>query len=227
MEKLPVSEAKKHLREAIRESRRERLLHTPAIELTALSDATVDQALRWLRAMRIPQGATVASFVPLPGEPMCAASLPLYKALNEEGYTAVLPKMVFDQLLFGPVEQWQTEEIEEKKNLFPGLHAGKFGILEPLNAQLPWNALDVVFVPALAVDEQGNRLGQGGGFYDKTAAQSGPGADQPVSDKPLYVAAIVWANEVHEVPVEGHDLRADVIITEEGFRFSETEPTVQ
>lgn len=47
----------------------------------------------------------------------------------------------------------------------------KFGILEPkLNVQsvLPLEELDILFTPLVAFDKQGNRLGMGGGFYDRT-----------------------------------------------------------
>ena len=47
----------------------------------------------------------------------------------------------------------------------------KFGIWEPkLNVQsvLPLEELDILFTPLVAFDKQGNRLGRGGGFYDRT-----------------------------------------------------------
>ena len=47
----------------------------------------------------------------------------------------------------------------------------KFGICEPkLNVQnvLPLKELDILFTPLVAFDKQGNRLGMGGGFYDRT-----------------------------------------------------------
>lgn len=47
----------------------------------------------------------------------------------------------------------------------------KFGISEPkLNVQsvLPLEELDILFTPLVAFDKQGNRLGMGGGFYDRT-----------------------------------------------------------
>lgn len=47
----------------------------------------------------------------------------------------------------------------------------KFGIWEPkLNVQsvLPLEELDILFTPLVAFDKQGNRLGMGGGFYDRT-----------------------------------------------------------
>ena len=47
----------------------------------------------------------------------------------------------------------------------------KFGIWEhKLNVQnvLPLDELDILFTPLVAFDKQGNRLGMGGGFYDRT-----------------------------------------------------------
>ena len=47
----------------------------------------------------------------------------------------------------------------------------KFGIWEPkLNVQnvLPLDELDILFTPLVAFDKEGNRLGMGGGFYDRT-----------------------------------------------------------
>ena len=51
------------------------------------------------------------------------------------------------------------------------MYQNKFGIWEPkLNVQnvLPLDELDILFTPLVAFDKQGNRLGMGGGFYDRT-----------------------------------------------------------
>lgn len=49
----------------------------------------------------------------------------------------------------------------------------RFGIPEPINGfqhSIPAWCLDIVLTPLVAFDEQGSRLGMGGGFYDRTFA---------------------------------------------------------
>jgi 5-formyltetrahydrofolate cyclo-ligase len=49
--------------------------------------------------------------------------------------------------------------------------ANKFGIAEPaldVSSVCPVQNLDIIFTPLVAFDEQGNRMGMGGGFYDRT-----------------------------------------------------------
>jgi len=51
----------------------------------------------------------------------------------------------------------------------------KYGIPEPEDGiEIPANKLDVVFIPLLAYDSDGNRVGYGKGFYDRFLAQCKP-----------------------------------------------------
>ena len=70
---------------------------------------------------------------------------------------------------------------------------------------------DVVFVPLLAFDRQGGRLGQGGGFYDRTiAALRARG--------PLLAVGLAYAGqEVDQLALEPHDQRLDAVLTEKAF----------
>ena len=57
------------------------------------------------------------------------------------------------------------------------LHATRWGITEPLataETEVPSAAFDAVLVPLLAVNEAGQRVGYGGGFYDRFLAQCRP-----------------------------------------------------
>lgn len=86
------------------------------------------------------------------------------------------------------------------------LHLGSFHIEEPTgNDIVDPSTIDLIIVPAVALDAQGNRLGRGKGFYDRLlrdlrAATIGVGYDfQLIADG---------------IPVEPHDAPLDLIITE-------------
>lgn len=54
-----------------------------------------------------------------------------------------------------------------------------WGIFEPLNTRtVPELNVDVVLVPLLCFDERGNRVGYGGGYYDKFLAVCRPGCNK-------------------------------------------------
>ena len=78
----------------------------------------------------------------------------------------------------------------------------KFGIPEPqLNVQniMPIDELDIVFTPLVAFDKQGNRLGMGGGFYDRTL--------QNWRQKSFLPVGLAHrCQEVDNLPVESWDM---------------------
>ena len=99
-----------------------------------------------------------------------------------------------------------SEIFDVKEDLAPGL----WGILEPKKDKLrPVDAkeIDFVVVPGVAFDEQGNRLGYGGGFYDRFFNDLREGV-------PL-VAVTYELQMVPQVPVAEWDRQVDIIITEE------------
>jgi 5-formyltetrahydrofolate cyclo-ligase len=62
---------------------------------------------------------------------------------------------------------------------------------------------DIIVLPLIAFDRKGNRLGQGGGYYDRYLAKS----------KALHVGLAYTQQEVPNLPVEPHDQKLDWIIT--------------
>jgi 5-formyltetrahydrofolate cyclo-ligase len=68
------------------------------------------------------------------------------------------------------------------------------------------NDVDVVVIPGAAFDERGNRIGYGGGFYDKLLAEL---------RKPIPIIAPTYEEQVIEsVPTDAHDKKVSIIVTD-------------
>ena len=77
-------------------------------------------------------------------------------------------------------------------------------------ARVPLTTVDyvnAVIVPGLAFDALGGRLGRGGGFYDRFLLL-------PQLVNALKVAVCFEDQLIEAVPLEPHDIRVDVVITE-------------
>ena len=94
------------------------------------------------------------------------------------------------------------------------LTRNRFGIEEPpLGA--PWintRALDLVLAPLVAFDDQGNRLGMGGGFYDRHFG------NLPQCLRPLLVGVAHEVQCADALPAAPWDVPLDGILTEAGWR---------
>jgi 5-formyltetrahydrofolate cyclo-ligase len=72
---------------------------------------------------------------------------------------------------------------------------------------------ELVIVPLLAFDGQGGRLGQGGGYYDRTLERLRAGG-------PVFALGLAFAGqEVERLPAEDHDQPLDAVLTETGLRL--------
>ena len=128
-------------------------------------------------------------------------TFPLIQALWQLGkqvYLPVLHPFSAGYLLF---VQYQHDTL---------LYPNKFGIPEPLPAchrLRPVNQLDIIFTPLVAFDAAGNRLGMGGGFYDRTLAQLPP-------DSHCQVIGLAHScQQVNAVPSQAWDIALKQIIT--------------
>ncbi len=71
---------------------------------------------------------------------------------------------------------------------------------------------DLILAPLLAFDDRGGRLGQGGGFYDRTLEGLRKGA-------PVRVIGLAFAGQRAErLDLAPHDQRLDGVLTEDGYR---------
>ena len=188
-------EAKAHLRAVIR---RERLQRSERRRHEAAA-AFRDHVLA-LPAVR--EAACVSIYASRPHEPNTA---PLIEALHLRGVRVLIP-LLGDGLQRGWGVYRGVEDLVERAPGRPPEPSGDF---------LPSATLadaDVIVVPALAVDTQGTRLGQGGGWYDRALVEARPGTP---------VVALTFSGELHDastdpLPREPHDVGVDMVITPEG-----------
>ncbi len=83
------------------------------------------------------------------------------------------------------------------------LEKSTFGIYEPCSNPCDGEIIDLAIVPALLVDCKGNRLGYGGGFYDRFLGKY----------KNIKTICALPANlVVDEIPTEDFDIPVDVVI---------------
>lgn len=89
---------------------------------------------------------------------------------------------------------------------------GAYGIQEPDGPEAP--APDIVLVPTLGYTRQGDRLGYGGGYYDRTLAAL------KASGHAFTTVGIAWACgdlSGESYTPAAHDVRLDTILTDKGW----------
>jgi 5-formyltetrahydrofolate cyclo-ligase len=155
-------------------------------------------AERFLGAIPIPKDAIVSSYIAIGDE---ADPAPLIDALRAQGHRIALPRVVGKALplafhLYAP-----------DASLVPGV----FGLSQPA-ADWPEAVPDVLAVPLLAFDPDGNRLGYGAGFYDRTLKLLRS------RQKVLAVGYAFAQQEVQHVPHHDGDQKLDWVVTEHGAR---------
>ena len=99
---------------------------------------------------------------------------------------------------------------ESHKNLFvcpysKNLKKSELGIYEPCSNPVNPEILDLIFVPALMVDEDNYRLGYGGGFYDRFLAQY---------NNIKTIVPIAKELIIEKLPQDKWDIRTNYIINE-------------
>ena len=155
-----LSNRMKSTQQALRTQLRQQIRKTRA-NLTALQqqqaeDSITQQALALIEAQNAQH---IALYVSFDGEISTEKLIKTLWAQDKHVYLPVLHPFNPNHLLF----LRYLPDTPMLKN--------KFGIWEPkLNVQnvLPLKELDILFTPLVAFDKQGNRLGMGGGFYDRT-----------------------------------------------------------
>ena len=181
-----VADAKARWRQRIRAARRARSPQLRARDAELLTAAVLSLAAE--------VDGPVCAHLPVGIEPWSPAGV---EALRAAGHDVLLP-VVADRA--GPLD-WARYTGPD------ALAPGPFGLREPVGPRLgPAAVADarLVLLPALAADRQGVRLGQGGGFYDRTLPHVGPD---------VLLAVVLGPDElVDALPAEPHDRRVGAAV---------------
>lgn len=96
-----------------------------------------------------------------------------------------------------------------------GLRAHTLGMSEPTGTRfVPVRYLDTLFVPAVALDHRGARLGHGAGYYDRALAFR----RHRIHWRGPRLVGLAYAFQVvPEIPVEPTDVCMDVVVTDKGI----------
>jgi 5-formyltetrahydrofolate cyclo-ligase len=179
---------KKTLRTELRRKRREHAAGLPPQVSALVFNRPPAQIVKL-----VPEGATIGLYRSDPGE---APSGGYTRFFFERGHPIALPRVT---TLDKPMEfRLHTDPYEESD-----LESGPLGLRQP-GTGAPIVVPDVLFMPLVGFTAAGDRLGQGGGYYDRHLAAH-----------PQTVAlGMAWdIQEVPNLPLEGHDMRLTAIIT--------------
>lgn len=179
------------LRSQLRQSMRLKRQSLTTAQQSQAAQSIIPQAISLIESYQV---SHIAFYLPFNGE---ISPLPLMEKLLERGkklYLPVLHPFASGQLLF------------INYDCKTSLKFNRLGIEEPVldvRNVIPLTELEMIFTPLVACDKMGNRLGMGGGFYDRTLAQ----ADHIVS-----VGLAHQCQQVEKLPIESWDMPLDHII---------------
>lgn len=144
----------------------------------------------------------IACYLPFNGEMDLQFVIQQIWKMNKTCYLPVLNKLNQRQLLFSRFDA----NTQLKKNKF-GIHEP---VVSPRNAVNAHN-LDLILMPLVAFDQSGNRLGMGGGFYDRTLAFL---TQRTIWLKPKIVGVAYEFQQVNSIKNDAWDIPLNAVMTE-------------
>lgn len=146
------------------------------------------------------QASTIMIFLSIDNEIRTDAAL---RVALEHGKRVLVPHVI-----------WQTRRMipVRLQGLTDHMLTDKYGLRYPDRGRVvPVTDIDFLVVPGLGFDFRGNRLGRGGGFYDRFIAEGGFRG---------RVCGFALSDQVApQIPVEGHDMTVDMLVTDEEVRY--------
>ena len=147
--------------------------------------------LHILSATELKDATNIASYISYEFEPETSD---INQRLIKDGKKVFLPRLLENNDIQWVSWDGSTENLTKVEKIF-----------EPIGDAVEVE-LDVIILPALHVDRMGNRLGQGGGSYDRALSRS----------KAFKIALLHYGELTSEIlPVQPHDEKVDATATPE------------
>ena len=136
-----------------------------------------------------------------------AKSIFTYVSWFTEVDTKIFISHIFEKNkeIYVPKIDLKNQLIEVYKiNSFDDLKKGTYNILEPVKGKCDKINFDMIIIPGLGFDKNNNRLGRGGGYFDKFLKIA----------KGIKVGLCYKEQLIGCVPTFPHDIKMDMIITD-------------
>jgi 5-formyltetrahydrofolate cyclo-ligase len=117
------------------------------------------------------------------------------------GKQVYLPNLDREALRFSPY--FRAQKMRINKFRLPEPDVGDDQMLAPAQ-------LDLVLAPLVVFDARRNRIGMGGGYYDRSFAQR----KDPAVLRPLLIGVAHELQKVDEIVPEDWDVRLDLVVTD-------------
>ncbi len=171
------------------------------LDQPALDQAATNLGERIFSLSEYARAGRIAAYFAVKGE--ISLDLVIDQALAQ-GKQIYLPNLDQKTLRFSPYFRQQKMRINKFK--LPEPDVGEEEMLEP-------EALDLVLAPLVVFDAMRNRIGMGGGFYDRSFAFR----KDPMRKTPVLIGVAHELQKYEQLEPEPWDVRLDMIITDQAI----------
>lgn len=131
----------------------------------------------------------------------------VYLSLDHEVNTDIIIKNAFKERkkVYVPIIEKNGKMYPSRVYPFSFYKKGSFGIREPVIKRIAKYSPDIAVIPLLGFDKEKNRLGRGGGYYDRFLKDF----------RGAVIALAFSCQRLDNIENESHDIRPQIIITED------------
>ncbi len=185
----PINKSKNEIRKMVRAI-------VAAMTEEQRHDASVAACNRLLALEAFQNAHTIMLYMPMTSEvDVTTVAVRCFRT----GKTVCVPNVNWTRKDMEPVEVTSLDD--------DVMDCDEHGVRVPKNCKpVPAGLIDLVVVPGLAFDPQGNRLGRSGGFYDRFLAKLKPS---------ITTIGLAFEQQIVDaVPVKSHDVAVEIVVTD-------------